>query len=135
MELIENLVLIVHMLSALAVVGLILMQQGKGAEAGSGFGAGSAGTVFGSSGAGNFLTKTTAIIAIVFFLTSFSLAYFAKQKSEASKDLGVPQLITEEGALPDLENAIELPATEPGYSEIPEFEGSSDTSDSEVPED
>ena len=81
METIETLVLVVHVLAALAVIGLVLIQHGKGADMGSGFGSGASTTVFGSGGAGNFLTRTTTAVAIAFFLTSFGLAYFAKEKS------------------------------------------------------
>lgn len=134
MELIENLVLILHLLSALAVIGLVLIQQGKGAEAGSGFGSGSAGTVFGSSGAGNFLTKITTIIAIVFFLTSFSLAYFAKGKADIARNLGIPEVVDEQTVLPDL-GIEEEAADEPvGESEIPDFEAAPETTESETPD-
>lgn len=74
----ETLVLVVHILVALAMIGLILIQQGKGAEAGASFGGGGAATVFGSSGSGNFLTRTTAILVGIFFITSITLAIFAK---------------------------------------------------------
>lgn len=139
MELIENLVLIAHVLSAVAVIGLVLIQHGKGAEVGSGFGSGSAGTVFGSSGAGNFLTKTTTIIAVVFFLTSFSLAFFAKEKADAARNLGIPEVVTGDAGLPDLGDDQESPDDSSGESEIPDFEASGEVSgeasESEVPED
>ena len=109
-QIIENIVLIFHVLAALAIIGLVLMQQGRGADMGSGFGGGSSNTVFGSSGAGNFLTRTTTTIAIVFFVTSFTLAYFAKERSASVSELGIPQqglieaveVSPEELELPDL---------------------------------
>lgn len=78
----EQAVLIVHALIAVIVVALILIQQGKGADAGASFGGGSSQTVFGAQGGGNMLTRWTAILVTLFFLTSLSLAYFAKQNSK-----------------------------------------------------
>ena len=90
METIETLVLVFHVLAALAVIGLVLIQHGKGADAGAGFGGGASSTVFGSGGAGNFLQRMTTGIAITFFLTSFGLAYYAKEKSQVENRLGIP---------------------------------------------
>ncbi len=71
-----------HILAALAIIALVLLQQGKGADAGAAFGAGGSGTVFGARGAASFLTRTTAALAVVFFLTSLGLAWFASQQVE-----------------------------------------------------
>jgi len=71
-----------HILAALAIIALVLLQQGKGADAGAAFGAGGSGTVFGARGAASFLTRATAILAVVFFLTSLGLAWFASQQVE-----------------------------------------------------
>lgn len=79
----ETLVLVVHIIVAVVMIGLILLQQGKGAEAGASFGAGASGTVFGGSGSTGFLTKLTAGLALVFFLTSLGLAVYAKNQSRA----------------------------------------------------
>ena len=76
-----QIVLVIHLLIALAIVALVLLQQGKGAEAGASFGAGASQTLFGSSGSWNFFSKATAILAAVFFVTSFSLAVMAKHKA------------------------------------------------------
>jgi len=92
LDLFEQLVLVIHVVAALAVIGLVLIQQGKGADMGSGFGGGASNTVFGSAGAGNFLTRLTTWIAIAFFVTSFGLAYVAKQRSEMLIDQGMPQI-------------------------------------------
>ena len=92
-QILETLVLIIHVLASLSIIGLVLIQHGKGADMGSGFGGGSSGTVFGSSGAGNFLTKATTIVAVTFFISSFTLAYFAKENSVAVKTLGVPDMV------------------------------------------
>lgn len=80
----EKLVLIIHSLAALVIIGLVLLQQGKGAAAGASFGAGASQTVFGSEGSGNFFTRATWIIAFVFFATSFGLAIIAKNQSKIS---------------------------------------------------
>ena len=72
----------IHLLAAVAIVALVLLQQGKGADAGAAFGAGGSGTVFGARGAASFLTRSTAVLALVFFLTSLGLAWFASQQVE-----------------------------------------------------
>ena len=118
LDIVETLVLVAHVLAALAIIGLILIQHGKGADMGAGFGAGASSTVFGSSGAGNFLTKATTWIAIVFFLTSFALAYFAKQRSVEVRDLGIPQVIQTQEISTD---SVEVPVIETTESEIPEL--------------
>ncbi len=71
--------LVLHILIAGSLIALVLLQQGKGADAGSGFGAGASSTVFGSRGSGSFLTRITAMLATGFFLSSLLLAYFATQ--------------------------------------------------------
>ena len=78
----HNLLLVVHVLIAIGLIGLVLIQQGKGADAGAAFGSGASGTMFGSRGAASFLTRTTGILATLFFITSLSLAYVATQKAK-----------------------------------------------------
>lgn len=92
----ETLILIVHVLASAAVIGLILLQQGKGAEAGASFGSGASQTVFGSQGSGSFMSRTTAILATVFFVTSFALAVVARQKADSISDAGLPSVVVEE---------------------------------------
>lgn len=77
----ETLVLVIHILVALGMTGLILVQQGKGADAGATFGGGGAATVFGAAGSANFLTRSTAVLTAIFFLTSLGLAIIAKQQA------------------------------------------------------
>ena len=89
----ENFILVVHVLLACAIIGLIMLQQGKGAEAGASFGAGSSATVFGAAGSGNLFSKLTAILVAVFFVTSFALAVVAKKGSEIETDFLAPELI------------------------------------------
>ena len=85
MDWVETLVVVLHVLIAVALVTLVLLQQGKGANAGAAFGGGASQTVFGSEGSSSFLTRATTLLAIVFFVTSFSLAVFAKQRAEVAK--------------------------------------------------
>ncbi|MDH4217096.1 MAG: preprotein translocase subunit SecG [Gallionella sp.] len=71
----ETIVWVMHVLTAVVLVGLVLMQHGKGADMGAAFGTGSAGSLFGSSGSANFLSRSTAVAATIFFITSLSLTY------------------------------------------------------------
>jgi len=96
----EQLILIAHLLIALAIIGLILLQQGKGAEMGASFGAGASQTLFGSDGSGNVLTKVTAILATAFFVTSFGLAIVAKDRAAAVTDIDIPIPALEELEIP-----------------------------------
>ena len=77
----EKAILVVHLLIAFAIIGMILLQQGKGADAGASFGGGASQTLFGSAGTWNFFSKTTAILATLFFATSFGLAIIAKNSA------------------------------------------------------
>ncbi len=78
----ETLVLIVHVLAAASVIGLVLLQHGKGADMGAAFGSGTSGSLFGVSGSANFLSRATAIAVAIFFVTSIVLAYMAGHKAE-----------------------------------------------------
>ncbi|WP_404817870.1 preprotein translocase subunit SecG [Quatrionicoccus australiensis] len=79
-----SVVLTVHILVALAIIGLVLMQHGKGADMGAAFGSGASGSLFGSSGSANFLSRTTGVLAAVFFVTSLALAYVASSKPKTT---------------------------------------------------
>ena len=120
----ENLILIAHTLTALAIIVLILLQRGKGAEAGASFGGGASQTVFGSQGGGNFFTRVTAVLATVFFVTSFSLAVVAKRNASSVGIEGIP---VQEDAIPALvEDAGDIPAVEEAEStaeDIPQIPG------------
>jgi preprotein translocase subunit SecG len=83
----HSVLLIIHFICAFAIVGLVLLQRGKGAEAGAGFGAGASGTVFGARGASTALSRATAILAGLFMVTSLSLAYVGTRKSAPSNSL------------------------------------------------
>lgn len=81
----EFLVWVLHILVAAAVVGLVLLQHGKGADMGAAFGSGASGSLFGATGSANFLSRTTAVLATLFFLTSLGLTYFTSQKHAQTK--------------------------------------------------
>jgi preprotein translocase subunit SecG len=78
-----TLILVVDVIVALCIIGLVLLQHGKGADVGAAFGSGASGSLFGASGSANFLSRTTAILAVVFFLTTFALAYIVTHKPRA----------------------------------------------------
>ena len=75
-----NVLIVTHVLVALAIIGLVLLQHGKGADMGSGFGGGASGSLFGATGSANFLSRTTAVLATIFFVLSLALAYFATKR-------------------------------------------------------
>ena len=85
-----DIILIIHVVICVALIGMILIQQGKGAEVGAAFGSGASQTVFGSQGSGNFITRTTAILATLFFATSLSLGYIASHNSRKAASLDLP---------------------------------------------
>lgn len=77
----ETVIIAIHVLVCLGIIGFVLLQHGKGADMGASFGSGASGTVFGSEGSANFLSRTTAIMTAIFFITSIGLAYYADKKS------------------------------------------------------
>ena len=93
-----TLVLIVHVIAALGIIGLVLLQHGKGADMGAAFGGGSSGSLFGATGSANFLSRATAILATVFFITSLGLAYLATHKPRESG--GVMERVKDESPVP-----------------------------------
>lgn len=84
MNIVLTIILTVQMLSALAMIGLILVQHGKGADMGAAFGSGGSGSLFGASGSANFLSRTTAVLATVFFVCTLALAYFGNLRPASS---------------------------------------------------
>lgn len=91
----QTIVVVVHVIVAIVIVGLVLLQQGKGADAGASFGAGASQTVFGASGSGNFLVRATTVAATLFFVTSLLLAVFASNQSGLGTPSGLP-IVNEE---------------------------------------
>ena len=117
-----TIILIVHILAAISVIGLVLLQHGKGADAGAAFGAGAAGgvsgSVFGAQGSSNFLSRTTAILATVFFVTSLSLAYLHQSSTDEPKSIMERSTTSEEPKAP----APAAPATMPEVpSDVPQL--------------
>lgn len=107
----ENIVWVVHVITAVVLIGLVLIQHGKGADMGAAFGSGSAGSLFGSSGSANFLSRSTAVAATIFFITSLSLTYIY---SRPVKELSVLDKVDVQTLQQQAEPA---PATaEPGNS-------------------
>lgn len=117
----EQLLLVAHLLIALAIIGLIMLQQGKGADMGASFGAGASQTLFGADGGGNVLTKATALLAACFFATSFGLAVVAKNNAAPvdEMDLLLPTAEqTQNEELPALED--DIPVGFSSDSDIPD---------------
>jgi preprotein translocase subunit SecG len=106
MNVLFNLIVVVQVISALAIIGLVLVQHGKGADMGAAFGSGASGSLFGASGSSNFLSKSTAVAAAVFFASTLALAYFGSNRPHASVGGGV----MERAAVP----ATKAPAANPG---------------------
>ncbi|MFT5481911.1 MAG: preprotein translocase subunit SecG [Halieaceae bacterium] len=115
----EQLVLVGHLIVALAIIGLIMLQQGKGADMGASFGAGSSQTLFGSSGSGNALTRATTILVVLFFCSSLGLAILAKSRSEAAGQINIP--IPEMTVSEPLAGPSDIPVLDdiPGGDEFP----------------
>lgn len=84
MDLAYSFVLTIHIIAGLSVIGLVLLQHGKGADMGAAFGSGASGSLFGASGSANFLSRMTAVLAAVFFITSLALSYIATARPKAS---------------------------------------------------
>ena len=123
----QQIVLFGHLLVCLLIVALVLLQRGKGADAGTGFGAGASGTVFGARGSANFFSRSTAVLATLFFVTSLSLAYLASRVS-APRGLLEGSVLEQETETPSTELPALLPqegsgesplTTEPPQSNVP----------------
>ena len=138
MDSLQTMVLIAHTVIALLIIVLVLMQRGKGADAGAAFGSGASGTVFGARGSSNFFSRTTAILAAVFFVSSLSLAYISSQRTDAPDSLiesGIINDITEPNDItvdettiaPELSNTTSMPLDD----ELPELQISEDNKDIE----
>lgn len=104
-------VLVIHVVIAIALIGLILIQHGKGADAGAAFGSGASATVFGSQGSASFLTRTTAVLAASFFITSLTLAYVIRQGEAPTSvlDSAPAPVVVEVPSAPDVPE-VPLPA-------------------------
>jgi preprotein translocase subunit SecG len=117
METLQALLLVVQVVCAMTLIGFILIQHGKGADAGAAFGSGASATVFGASGSGNFLTKTTTALAFVFLLNSLVLAWMAKERSMEARELNIIEPMV-------LEQPVEEPQFDPANIpvDVPELD-------------
>jgi preprotein translocase subunit SecG len=118
MDTIQKAVLIAHTLIALLIIALVLLQRGKGADAGAAFGAGASGTVFGARGSSSFFSRATAICATAFFVSSLTLAYLSSQGSATPESLleDAPPVEAETETVPELSEDMpvsDLPSLEP----------------------
>ena len=119
-----TLIIVAHVVIALGIIGLVLLQHGKGADMGSGFGGGASSSLFGATGSANFLSRATAVLATVFFLTSLGLAYLASERPRASGSVM-------ERSSPE---APARPATDvPKPQALPPVGGATDSKSGEVP--
>jgi preprotein translocase subunit SecG len=111
MDAILVVIVTVHVVAALGIIGLVLLQHGKGADMGAAFGSGASGSLFGASGSANFLSRVTAVLALVFFLTSLSLTYIATHKPQSA--VGVMDAVKTEPAPAPATGSPAAPQTAP----------------------
>ena len=107
-----SVLIVVHVLVALGIIGLVLLQHGKGADMGSGFGGGASGSLFGATGSANFLSRATAVLAAVFFVLSLSLTYFATRRP-AEEGGGVIDVIRKQQQEKPAPKAEQKPEAQP----------------------
>ena len=120
----EQILLIAHLLIALAIIGLIMLQQGKGADMGASFGSGGSQTLFGSDGSSNVLTKATAWLVVLFFSSSFGLALLVNQRSAPVDDLGL-----------DIPTAVQMAEPAAIDEELPQLDAASPAATSSTEDD
>ena len=118
----EKLILVIHVLAALGVIGLVLLQHGKGADMGASFGSGASGSLFGVSGSSNFMSRATAICVVVFFATSLTLAYLASHKAAGGSVVksGVVNVEKTAPVAKPAELTTEIPAAEKPATSAPD---------------
>ncbi len=126
----QTIALVVHVFLALGVIGLVLIQHGKGAEAGAAFGAGASATVFGSKGSGSFLTRMTTLFALAFFCTSMLLFFLASQRTSSGIGSVIDNVDT-----PTQQVDVPAPATDVNSTEndMPAVDTSTNDSGADVP--
>ena len=113
MNLLHNIVLLAQILSALGMIGLVLMQHGKGADMGAAFGSGSSGSLFGASGGANFLSRSTAVLAAVFFLSTLGLSYMGTARPEPQAAGSVLERTAPASAPASTDASVPAPAPAP----------------------
>ena len=119
MNVLFNLIVVIQVVSALAITGLVLVQHGKGADMGAAFGSGASGSLFGASGSSNFLSKSTAVAAAVFFASTLTLAYFGTNRPHASVGGGVMDSAGAPARAPAANPADGVPGTAPAAPSAP----------------
>jgi preprotein translocase subunit SecG len=117
-----NVFIVMHVVIALAIIGLVLLQHGKGADMGSGFGGGASGSLFGATGSANFLSRATAVLATIFFALSLALAYLATHRTPEAG--GVMDAVRQQQKAAPA--PAQKPAAEPAKPAAPPAEGSRD---------
>lgn len=120
----QTIVLIAHVGIALMIIGLVLLQRGKGADAGTGFGAGASGTVFGARGSATFFSRATGVLATLFFISSLALAYLATQRT-------APSSLLETAPASQSAEPAQVP---PVPSELPTLPAESSTPEPQAPD-
>ena len=116
MQWLLSVVLVVQMLTALAMIGLVLIQHGKGADMGASFGSGASGSLFGATGSANFLSRSTAALAAIFFVCTLALAYFGNERARPSQGTSV---LDQPAAAVAASAASAMPASSPSAAQIP----------------
>ena len=132
-----NVLIVLHVLVALSIIGLVLLQHGKGADMGSGFGGGASSSLFGATGSANFLSRSTAALATVFFILSLTLAYLATNRVSEQPTGGVLDTVRQQQQpakdVPKPEAQPQAPAAQP-QAEKPAAEGAKPAPEKQVPQ-
>jgi preprotein translocase subunit SecG len=119
MNVLFNLIVVLQVLSALSIIGLVLVQHGKGADMGAAFGSGASGSLFGASGSSNFLSKSTAVAAAIFFAATLALAYFGTNRPAANVGGGVMERTPAASTAPANNAGNAVPNTAPAPAAAP----------------
>ncbi|PPE68755.1 preprotein translocase subunit SecG [Caldimonas thermodepolymerans] len=126
MQLMTTLILVVQLLAALVMIGLVLIQHGKGADMGASFGSGASGSLFGATGSANFLSRTTAVCATIFFACTLALAYLSNARPVEADDGSVLERaapVTAPSSGQPAGGADQIPGLEPAPAPAPEASG------------
>ena len=115
MELLHTILMTVHIIAGISVIGLVLLQHGKGADMGAAFGSGASGSLFGATGSANFLSRTTAVCAAIFFACTLALAFISNDRPRSSGDsaLDRPAAGAPAASAPPAQGAVQIPGTAP----------------------
>jgi preprotein translocase subunit SecG len=120
MSILSTIAVVIQVLSAIGVIVLVLLQQGKGADMGAAFGSGSSGSLFGATGSANFLSRMTAVLATVFFVSTLALAFFANSRTQTRAPTSVMDAVkTPAPATPDPAGAASIPGAPASGGGVP----------------